>query len=231
MKYSRKLGIFVKIPAPGQVKTRLVPPLEPDQACELYTAFLKDLFTRLSRLKKFSGTVFYAGTDAGDLAGLIPDRYALRPQTGENLGARMVDAFAEMLTGEASSAVLIGSDSPDIPLAFIKRAFQKLKNADVVLGPAFDGGYYLIGMKRPIQPVFEGIAWSEPTVMRDTLERVQAANLSLSMLPPWYDIDSAESLRFLQTMLAAKKITRADRLLHTEKIIERLVSASHRDDA
>lgn len=231
MRYLRKLGIFVKIPAPGQVKTRLVPPLEPDQACELYTAFLKDLFTRLPRLKKLSGTVFYAGANADDLAGLIPDRYPLRPQTGENLGARMIHAFEEMLTGEATSAVLIGSDSPDIPLAFVKRAFQKLKNADIVLGPAFDGGYYLIGMKRPIRPVFEGIAWSEPTVMRDTLERVRAANLSLSMLPPWYDVDSLESLRFLQTMLTARKTTRTDRLLHTEKVIERFVSASPRNEA
>jgi len=229
MTYLRKLGIFVKIPTPGQVKTRLVPPLEPDQACELYTAFLMDLFARLTRLKKLSGTVFYAGGDPAALEELVPDRYALVAQEGEDLGERMAGAFEEMLAGEGSSAVLIGSDSPDIPLPFVKRAFQKLKNADVVLGPAFDGGYYLIGMKRPIRPVFEGIAWSEPTVMRDTLERIRAANLSLAMLPPWYDVDSADSLALLQTMLAAKRITRSDRLLHTEKVIDRLVSASTRD--
>jgi len=224
MAYAKKLGVFVRVPEVGQVKTRLIPPLDASGACELYTAFLRDLFDRLGKLKKVSGTVFYTGGAPDGLVGFLPPRYQLVEQEGESLGDRLHNAFEILLDGEGSTAAIIGSDSPDIPIAFVKRAHQKLKHKDVVLGPAFDGGYYLIGLREIVPSIFDGVAWGEKTVLRETLEKVKAGDLAFSLLPPWYDVDDETSLAMLQNMLLAKQIEHGGRLQHTERVLSRLMN-------
>jgi rSAM/selenodomain-associated transferase 1 len=222
MAYMKKLGIFVRTPEPGQVKTRLVPPLTDEQACDLYTALIMDLFARLAKLKKAAGTIFYTGGDPEAIRRMAPDRFDLEPQQGESLGTRLENAFSHLLEAEGSTAVMIGSDSPDIPLVYLKQAYLKLKHKDVVVGPASDGGYYLIGMKKVAKPLFEGVAWGTDNVLGDTLERAKRHSLSCAVLPLWYDVDDARSLKLLENMVLARRIGRRDRLRHTERVLERL---------
>lgn len=217
--HKNKLGIFVRTPVAGEVKTRLVPPLSPEGARDLYTAFLGDLFERLGR-SGWAPVVFYSGDSPGDLPALMPRPWPLVAQRGETLGERMAAAFGHLLGTPGGRAALIGSDSPDLPLGHLKTAFQKLKHRDVVLGPATDGGYYLIGLRAPAPALFEGIAWGTAGVFASTVETVGREGLTLSLLPPWYDVDDADSLAFLRAMCAARRASGGLRLPRTERVLE-----------
>lgn len=218
MNHAKHLGIFVKPPVPGAVKTRLTPPLSPDQACALYTAFLQDLFRRLRRLKGARVTVFHGDGDVTPLRALVPGPWGLEPQADGNLGERMAAAFDRLLS-DADRAVIIGSDSPDLPAQYIRRAFQKLKHKDVALGPATDGGYYLVGLRAPAPGLFEGVEWSGERVLARTLANVEAARRSLAMLPMWYDVDDAPSLRVLEGMVTSRRLEGRDRLAAVEAVL------------
>ena len=196
----------MRCPVPGAVKTRLSPPLSPDQASELYRAFLSDLFRRVSRPGKHDITIFYSGDDPGTLDGLVPPRARLEPQRGNDLGERLRNAFGLLLKDGAADmpAVIIGSDSPDIPVTYIKRAFQKLRHRDVVVGPAVDGGYYLVGLKDPAPGIFDDISWGEEVVYEQTLRAIEALDLTMGTLPYWYDVDSFEGLRTLKNSVRAR---------------------------
>lgn len=223
MAYEKHLGVFVKTPEPGHVKTRLVPPLTEEDASRLYSAFVHDLFDRLGRLKKIRGTVFYAGEEPGSLRVNIPKGYEVIRQEGGTLGERLRAAFRELLTDENRIAIVIGSDSPDIPIQYIKRAFLKLKHKDAVLGPASDGGYYLVGLKAPIPDIFDDIEWSGRMVLQQTLERIKSLELTFSLLPLWYDVDTPASLQLLADMIEARRIERSGRLPATEAVLTDLL--------
>ena len=220
MSYYRKLGVFARIPAAGRVKSRLVPPLSERDAYELYRAFVADFFRRLERLKKVDTTVFFTGgDDPADLQALAPQRFGFVQQRGETLGDRMAHAFETMIEDEGTIAVVVGSDSPDLPLTYIKRALLKLKHRDVVLGPASDGGYYLIGLKRPRPVLFSGPAWGTDTVLESTLGIVRDKGLSCSLLPVWYDVDDAQSLALLRNLVMARRIENQNGLRETERVM------------
>ena len=125
-------------------------------------------------------------------------------------------------------AVIVGSDSPDLPIPFIKRAFLKLKHKDVVLGPCADGGYYLIGAKRTHAALFEDIRWGESSVLEETLKKIGSERLTLSMLPLWYDIDDVHTLSLLRAILLANRIEKSGRLLSTEKVMARIAKEKDR---
>ena len=218
----KQLGIFVRCPVPGAVKTRLSPPLSPEQACELYRAFISDLSRRVSRPGKHDITIFYSGDDPGTLEGLLPARARLEPQQGGHLGERLQNAFGQLLQDGASEmpAVIIGSDSPDLPVTYIKRAFQKLRHRDVVLGPAVDGGYYLVGLKSPAPGIFDDISWGEEVVYEESLRAIEALDLALGTLPYWYDVDSFEGLRTLRSSVHARVIEKRDRLAAIEEVLK-----------
>jgi len=213
-----KLGVFARVPVAGQVKTRMIPPLSPDTVCDLYRAFLADLFERLGQAK-VSPTIFLAGEPASAFPPLLPRPWPLVPQAEGDLGARMAAAFRHLLTGPESRAVLIGSDSPDLPIPYLKRAFQRLKHRDVVIGPAMDGGYYLIGLRAPTPVLFEGVEWGSNRVLAQTIEIITREKLSVSMLPPWYDVDDAQSLELLRAMCAARRLGGGVRLPRTERLL------------
>jgi rSAM/selenodomain-associated transferase 1 len=223
MAYEKHLGVFVKAPEPGQVKTRLIPPLSGEDASRLYSAFVNDLFERLGRLKKIRGTVFYAGEELGSLRVTIPKGYEIIRQEGTTLGERLHAAFQRLLSGEDRTAIVIGSDSPDIPIQYIKRAFLKLKHKDVVLGPASDGGYYLVGLKAPAPQLFDDIEWGGRFVLQQTIERIKSQKLTLSLLPLWYDVDTPASLQLLADMIEARRVERSGRLPATEAVLTDLL--------
>src|SRR5262245_16114320 len=187
------LAVMAKAPIAGQVKTRLVPFLAPAQAAKLYASLLVDLSTGLRSFGAADRYLAYAPAGAQDsLRKLVPKEFSFVPQRGRDLGERMSNVFADLLAAGHRSVVLIGSDLPVFPLEFLTRAFALLDRSatDLVLGPNRDGGYYLIGMRRPTPEVFEGMAWGSNSVFRSTCDRIRGLGLNVSRLPPWLDIDT-----------------------------------------
>jgi rSAM/selenodomain-associated transferase 1 len=211
--------MFVRVPAAGAVKSRLVPPFSPDGSAKLYLAFLQDLTARLLRTR-LRPTIFVSGGTPADVAGLFPANWPALEQQGEALGERLAAAFEVLLQPPGSRAVVIGSDSPDLPLTHVKRAFRLLKHRDVVLGPAMDGGYYLLGLRANTPALFQDIPWGTAAVFARTVDAVRAAGLSLALTPPWYDVDDAASLDLLKSMCAARRVAGGERLVHVERTLE-----------
>ncbi len=196
------LALMVKVPFAGPVKTRLTPPLSPEEAATLSTCFLRDMTTNVFSLNSngTEGVVLYTPADAeAFLHSLLPDGFKLVAQRGETLGERLINAAAELLSNGFESVCLINSDSPTLPGEILRAATSLLaQDGDrVVLGPSEDGGYYLIGLKRPHRELFERIAWSTAEVLAHTIERAADINLPVELLPTWYDVDDAATLRLL----------------------------------
>jgi rSAM/selenodomain-associated transferase 1 len=215
---NNKLGIFVRAPVAGAVKTRLVPPLSAEAARTLYLAFLQDVTTRIQR-SRLRPAVFLSGGPSAELAAILPGGWPVHAQAGESLGDRLAAAFAVLLATPGARAVIIGSDSPDLPLTHIKRAFRLLKHRDVVLGPAVDGGYYLIGLRTPAPSLLHDIPWGTSDVLEATVQAASHAGLSLALTPPWYDVDDAASLALLRSLCRARRLSGGERLVHTEQFL------------
>ncbi len=199
--HSRALIIFAKSPLPGSVKTRLTPPFTPELACEIYRAMLLDT---LEISRSLTGvTIFLFFEDAPDAADffatLSPDILSL-PQTGVNLGERMENAFKEIFGRGFSKVAIIGTDSPDLPLEHIFEAFSLLEyeHTDVVFGPAEDGGYYLMALKKVWKELFTGLPWSSDTLLEASVLAAKDSCLGASFLPEWHDIDNVTDLKHLQ---------------------------------
>ncbi len=216
-----RLGIFVRSPVAGEVKTRLEPVLTAEQARDVYVAFIADFVDRV-RGSKYRPTVFLSGERTRDLDAVIDPKWPVVAQGTGDLGARLTAAFAHLLRNPGDRAVIVGSDSPDLPLAYLKRAFRVLKHRDVVLGPAVDGGYYLVGLRAPAPSVFRDIPWGSANVLDATLDAIEREGLTLAVLPPWYDVDDAASLRFLADVTRARRLARQDPLRHCERALAAL---------
>jgi rSAM/selenodomain-associated transferase 1 len=196
------LALMAKVPFASAVKTRLSPPLTPEEAARLSTCFLRDMTMNVSSLKAngTEGVVLYTPADAESLLrGLLPSACMLFAQRGETLGERLINAAAELLGNGFESVCLINSDSPTLPREILGTAVSLLaQDGDrVVLGPSQDGGYYLIGLKRPHRSLFERIAWSTADVLAHTTERAAEIDLPVELLPTWYDVDDLATLRLL----------------------------------
>src|SRR5712691_4154386 len=200
------LALMAKVPFAGAVKTRLTPPLSPEEAATLSTCFLRDMTTSVLCLNG-SGTetvVLYTPANAeGLLHDLLPDGFKLVAQRGETLGERLINAATDLLSNGFESVCLINSDSPTLPGEILRTAASLLaQDGDrVVLGPSQDGGYYLIGLKRPHRYLFDRIAWSTADVLAHTIERAAKIDLPIDLLPMWYDVDDAATLRLLSDEL------------------------------
>ena len=194
--------IFAKEPVPGQVKTRLSPPLRPEDACRLYHCFIEDILEGMTRLPGMELALAYAPAGAHDFfRHLAPAPVQLVPQEGPDLGERQARAFAWGFAGGFDTILLRGCDTPDLPGAILLEAQEKMTSAraEVVLGPSLDGGYYLIGLKALYPELFEGLSWSTDTVLTDTLNRALKLSLSVHLLPYWQDIDTyADLVDFLK---------------------------------
>ena len=187
------LSVFAKAPVPGRVKTRLRPALSGGQAARLAAAFVRDTLLKAAQLGP-PVTVYYAG-DRALLVPLAPPNVRWAEQAGGDLGARMACVPAPCL--------ILGADSPHLPLSLLSAALAAVPLHDVVLGPAEDGGYFLIGLRAPQPALFDGIAWSTETVLAQTLARADALGLTVHQTPPWYDLDTPADLRRLAQGLEA----------------------------
>jgi hypothetical protein len=196
------LAVMLKYPVPGRVKTRLTPALTPAEAAALYGCFIKDFFPRAASLEcadTFGAYGLVKGADDKEkLVALLGTDTPLIAQEGSNLGERLRNLFAALFQGGYERVVVVGSDSPDLPGEYIEEAFALLGEAELVLGPALDGGYYLIGLKTLIGGLFDSIEWSTARVLDQTLTRAKDAGAVCRLLKPWHDIDTPEDLRLLK---------------------------------
>ena len=201
------LAIMAKAPRPGKVKTRLSPPLTPDQAAAINTCFLRDTTANIASLAEdgaCAGVVSY--TPVGDeylFEGLLPQGYRLMPQRGDGFGERLLTTAQDLFACGFSSVCLIDSDSPTVPREAFAVAVDALQQPGdrIVLGPSQDGGYYLIGMKYAHTAPFENITWSTASVFAETVAAIQALGVELVTLPLWYDVDDAATLSILRAEL------------------------------
>ncbi|MBA3752985.1 MAG: TIGR04282 family arsenosugar biosynthesis glycosyltransferase [Nitrospira sp.] len=194
------LAIMAKAPRAGAVKTRLIPPLTPDEAAALNRCFLQDTAMNIADLcasAACEGVVAYTPVGAEFLfKGLLPDSFNLLPQRGDAFGDRLFYAAQDLLALGYESVCLIDSDSPTLPPAILAAAVAALtrRRDGVVLGPADDGGYYLIGLNHADQHLFTSVEWSTERVLSQTIQRAAELHVPFELLPTWYDIDNATSL-------------------------------------
>lgn len=196
--------IMAKVPQPGTVKTRLCPPLSPQTAADLYRAFLLDKIAQVRELTHAQATIAYTPEESRQVfAELAPD-CLLIPQQGDGLGERLLNSFAQCFAAGYTGVLAIDSDTPHLPTAYVQQAVDlvSLPQTDVVLGPTEDGGYYLIGLRAVYRELFLDMPWSTAAVVPETRRRAEALGLNIAWLPSWFDIDTAEELQRLQTMLA-----------------------------
>jgi len=191
--------LFVKFPGEGDVKTRLAKDIVPGFAETLYRNFVLDLLDTL-KTGKWPIVINYHPPESGDaVSRWLGEEYLYAPQKGQDLGERMKNAFQHAFAAGFSKAVVIGSDMPDLEFSVLNKAFGALNSDDVVIGPAFDGGYYLMGFRQScfLPKVFEDISWGTDSVFRDTLRVLGKKRCSVNMLPDLRDVDTIDDLRAL----------------------------------
>ncbi|PDW04488.1 TIGR04282 family arsenosugar biosynthesis glycosyltransferase [Candidatus Viridilinea mediisalina] len=201
------LILMAKRPSPGQTKTRLCPPLTPEQAARLYAGMLRDSIALIQQVPAVQPAIAVSPDDAeGYFADLAPDLRLLRQGSGD-LAQRLAYVTATAFAYGAPAVAVMSSDTPMLPLAYLQQAFAALTTHELVLGPCDDGGYYLAALRRPAPSIFTSVTMSTPHVLRDTMAEAQRLGLSVSLLPSCYDIDTPADL----ARLAADPVP----LLHT----------------
>lgn len=205
--------VMIKYPRPGRVKTRLAATEGEEQAVALYRCFVKDVLRTVDAVDAQTMLSIDPWTLRSDFAAWLGSERWFQPQVGADLGAKMDDAFSRAFERGHDRVVLIGSDLPDLPESRLLEAFRALNRHEVVLGPAQDGGFYLLGWTRQaFRPgLFAAISWSVPTVLAQCRKALHQSGLEPCFLEPWFDVDDEEDLRELarRDLLPQDAATRA----------------------
>jgi hypothetical protein len=204
------LSVMTKAPEAGRVKTRLTPPLSPEEAAAVNTCFLRDTTAAISGTTKGGkaqgvGVYTPVGSESA-YSEILPEEFIMVPQRGDAFGERLLAATDDLLTLGFASLCLIDSDSPTVPEAAFTQAVAFLSRPEdgVVLGPSDDGGYYLIGLKKAHRRLFEQIDWSTERVLEQTVAAAREINLPVHLLQTWYDVDDRATLsRLCQELFGA----------------------------
>lgn len=224
------IGVMAKAPRPGASKTRLIPPLEPAEAAALSTAFIRDIAANIEaagREEDIAGYAAYAplGSEAA-LRAILPETFGLVPPRSTDFGDHLHDAAEDLLAMGHGAVSLVNSDSPTLPTAILVEAARRLRlpGERVVLGPAADGGYYLIGLTRARHRLFESVDWGSERVFEQTLARARELGLPVEVLPRWYDVDDVPTLELLTRELLegapAPEYTGGFTAPHTKRCLE-----------
>ena len=200
------LSIICKTPEPGKSKTRLSPPLSPDQCASISECFIQDLTDNLLTLcqkRSFAGYAVYTPIGSEKrLRRLVPEQFGLIPQCAGDLGARLLQGTKDILANGHDAAFILSSDSPTLPMDLLEGAIDQIFDRDcVVLGPAIDGGYTFIGLAHAHKRLFEDIPWSTDQVHRLTVERAGEIGLPVINTAEWYDVDDEATLELLKSEL------------------------------
>ena len=245
------LAVMTKAPQAGRVKTRLVPPLTPEEAAALNKCFLRDTAAAISSacsrrsvgdankmpLEHASASHSEAATAACGIAvytpigaesayaDILPADFSLLPQRGDEFGERLYFAVEDLFKFGFEAVCLIDSDSPTVPAENFAEAGELLSTHEdrVVLGPSDDGGYYMIGVKKPHRRLFEQIDWSTETVLNQTIQRAMELELEVKLLPSGYDVDDSASLRRLCNELLTVT-TSVDIAPYTRELLAKLTA-------
>lgn len=199
MDQGKCLVLFIRYPEKGRVKSRLASALDEDTVILLYRAFIEDMLENLSEGDYRFRIAFHPAERLSDLRQEFGAGFFYLPQTGPDLGRKMLDAFNRCFSDGCRSVIIIGSDIPDLPQQVIEEAFLALEKNDAVIGPSLDGGYYLIGFGRDsfTPAAFEGIAWGGDGVYENTVRILEMSGLRFHVLPAWRDIDRPEDITAL----------------------------------
>jgi len=204
------IGIMCKAPKPGGTKSRLAATIGPEAAAKLSGCFLQDVAAAIEAVPEQIGRRGYgvyapAGVES-ELQRLFPSSFGLLLQVDDDFGNVLFGAMRDLLAAKHDCVLLVNGDSPTLPTSFLVEAIDTLRRPGdrLVLGPASDGGYYLVGLKHPHRELFANIKWGTETVARTTLERATEIGLAATLLPEWYDIDDLETLGWLRDELAGR---------------------------
>jgi len=205
---SERLIIFTRFPQPGKTKTRLIPILGEQGAADLQRQMTEHIISTVAAVSKRAGLtvgVCYEGGDAAMMRDWLGPQFIYRPQGSGNLGQRINKAFDEAFGAGIEAVVIVGSDIPGISTDIIQQAFEVLQKNDLVLGPAHDGGYYLIGMQRAAArranpQLFKGIKWGSSEVLGQTLQVAGTLGLHFVLLESLADVDRPEDLHVWQKL-------------------------------
>jgi rSAM/selenodomain-associated transferase 1 len=206
---------MTKVPQAGRVKTRLTPPLTPEEAAALNICFLRDLSQSIAEATTESPArgvgVYTPVGDEGAYENVLPNDFFLIPQRGNNFGERLTSATEDLFKVGFESVCLINSDSPTVPAASFAEAARELAKTGerVVLGASDDGGYFLIGLKKLHRRLFEEIDWSTERVLDQTKQRATELGLKIHELQPGFDVDDRATLRRLGDELLGKAMSNA----------------------
>jgi rSAM/selenodomain-associated transferase 1 len=189
------LIIFARFPSKGKVKTRLAKDTGDNYALRFYTLCAEEIFRQTKRLKSFSKYLFYTEAEEKEkVMRWAGAKYLYALQAGKDLGERMLNAFELAFSHNAEKVIVVGTDVPDLNAGIIKEAERKLDEADLVIGPSNDGGYYLLGMKKVYKDLFQEIAWSSGSVFDSTMKKAEELNLKTIKLEMLRDIDTKNDL-------------------------------------
>ncbi len=190
---------FVKSPEAGRVKSRLAADIGEQKARQLYRHFVEDLLDSLDKGDYCLKIFFYPPDQRDVLAKWLGRHRCYEPQRGDDLGERMKHAFEKCFSDGFETVILVGGDIPDLTGEIVKEGFAALRSSDAVIGPSYDGGYYLIGFQSGtfVPEVFTGISWGTDGVLKSTHEIIENKGLRLFPLPLWRDIDTYEDLTAL----------------------------------
>jgi rSAM/selenodomain-associated transferase 1 len=228
------IAVMAKASIPGRTKTRLVPPLTFEEAARCNTAFLRDIADNIlaaSGLASIAAHMAFGPPQAKPFfRAHLPAEIGMIEAWYPNFGDCLFRAIAQLLEHGHRSAVVLNSDSPTLPTSLLVEAAQALERPGdrVVIGPANDGGYYLLGLKAAHRRLFQDIAWSTEHVARQTLDRAAELGLPVHVLPEWYDVDDARALRTLQAELfeggSFAPALRPNRPQHTRALMQSLLA-------
>ena len=217
------LAVMAKAPRVGAAKTRLCPPLRPPEAAELARCFLLDALERVAAVAGTRPILAYAPAEArAEMESLAPD-FVLIPQRGQDLGDRQAHLVEDVLALGHDAVLMMGSDLPTLPRECLDEAVALVMapDVDLVLGPAEDGGYYLIGLRAPCPSLFADMPWSSALVLGSMLDRARQHGLRVACLPRWYDVDTGADLERLRAELATVP---AGLARHTRVFLDRRIA-------
>jgi rSAM/selenodomain-associated transferase 1 len=209
------VAIICKTPSPGKSKTRLSPPLRPEECAEISSCFIADLAATIALVAETPPATAHAvytpeGSEAA-LRALLPASFGLTLQGEGDLGARLLKGIADLIAAGHGGAILVNSDSPTLPPALLRAGVAALARGEpMVISPAIDGGYTFIGLDAPYARLFENIPWSTEVVFALTMERAREIGLEPVVLPAWYDVDDAASYAMLEAELDGMRPAFAD---------------------
>lgn len=214
------VGVFAKQPVAGAVKTRLARATSPEYAQRIARAFLADTLQRIRLVDAARALVFSPAAGIDFFETVAHGEFSLIPQRDGDLGQRLHGFFETARQQGYARTVALGTDSPTLPVEYIERALDLLVRHDAVVGPAVDGGYYLIGARAECRLPFDEIPWSTSRVLEATVHRLRLAGVRFALLPPWYDVDTVDDWAFLCGHVQAIRLAGFDPgVPHTESLI------------